>query len=311
MQFSNEMQSAWTQYWKNGHTESLPQDRAAGVLAALDSAWGRFFSRLPDRATLLDIATGGGDVIRRAIALGRDFHVTGIDLADLAAVSASLQVPGIQLIGNTDVSKLPFPDAIFDGVTSQFGIEYGDVTAATREAMRVLAPAGRGHFVLHHATSSITQGVADSLAAFRSVFMDSSAFGLGRGVFELYQRSAPAAAIAEAEAEFRKSVGTLHSRLRNERAFGPARETVILLANLAREPRSQVAADALRKLDGAEEQVRASTLRKTAQMSAALDRSGIDNIARLLTAAGAIVAPPQQLRYPMGKIMAWSLSFHK
>ena len=95
-------------------------------------------------------------------------------------MSATLQAPGIELTGNTDLSKLPFPDALFDGVTSQFGIEYADLAAATREAIRVLVPGGRGHFVLHHAGGAITQGVASSLVADRAVFADSSAFLAGR-----------------------------------------------------------------------------------------------------------------------------------
>ena len=85
MRESPEMQSAWTEYWKTGHFESLPEDRAAGRLGSLDSAWTKFFSGLSDGAKLLDLATGGGDVVRRALALGRNFTITGVALADLSA----------------------------------------------------------------------------------------------------------------------------------------------------------------------------------------------------------------------------------
>jgi len=311
MRTSLEMQSAWTQHWNEGHAESLPKDRAAGRLGALDSAWGKFFSGIPDRAKLLDLATGGGDVIRRAIALGRDFNITGVDLADLTAVSATLPIPGIEFIGSTDLSSLPFSDATFDGVTSQFGIEYADAAAATHEAIRVLAPGGCGHFVLHHADSAITQGASRSIAAYRSVFAGIGAFQLGRTVFELYRRSAPRAAIVEAETEFRRAVATLQSRLRNEPAFGLARNVVALLSGLARAPDFHAAADALRKIDTWEAQIQASTLRKVAQIDAALDRKGIDKTAEWLAGAGAVVEPPQELKYPLGKVMAWSLSFYK
>ena len=153
MRVSSEMQSAWTQYWNNGHMESLPEDRAAGRLGALDSAWKQFFSKLSDGGTLLDLATGGGDVVRRAIALDRNFNIKGIDLADLSAVSATLQTPGVELIGNTDLSNLPFSDATFDAITSPFGIEYADVTAATREAIT-----GVPHAIDSSSVSPISSG---------------------------------------------------------------------------------------------------------------------------------------------------------
>jgi SAM-dependent methyltransferase len=226
-------------------------------------------------------------------------------------VSAALHAPAIRLIGNTDLSKLPFADAAFDGVTSQFGVEYADLAAATREAIRVLAPGGRGRFVLHRADSAITQGVANSLAAERSVFADSSAFQSGRAVFELYRRSAPRDAIMEAEAEFRRAVGALQSRLRTERAFGPARNIVAFLTDLANAPGSLPAADALRRIDMVESEIEARTLRKRAQVDAALDRKGIDKFAESLAAAGAVVRLPQELKYPGGRILGWSLSFSK
>jgi ubiquinone/menaquinone biosynthesis C-methylase UbiE len=289
----------------------LPEDRAAGLLVAFDSAWRAFFSGFPPRARLLDLATGGGDVVRWAIAVGRDFNITGVDLADLSAVSAALQIPGIGFIGNTDLSNLPFPDATFDGVTSQFGIEYADVAAATCEAIRVLAPGGRGRFVLHRADSAITQGVAASLAAERAVFADSSAFQSGRAVFELHRRCAPRAAMAEAEAEFLAATVALQSRLRNEREFGAARNIVAFLTRLANAPGLHAPADALRRIDIAEGQIRARTLRKQAQIDAALNRQGVDKVAESLADAGAVVSLPQELKYPGGRILGWSLSFCK
>jgi SAM-dependent methyltransferase len=311
MRVSAELQSAWTQLWNTGSADSLPADRAAGRLGALDSAWKEFFSGFPDGARLLDLATGGGDVIRGATALGRNFNITGVDLADLAAVAAKLQIAAITLVGNTDLSKLPFPDAAFDGVTSQFGIEYADVAAAAHEAVRILAPGGRGHFVLHHAESAITQGAVKSFAAYRSVFPDNRAFRTGRTVFECHRRSAPRAETEEAEADFRRATGELQPRVRSDPAFEVPRKLVALLSDLAAAPFLRPANDALRMIDQAEEQVGANNLRKRAQIDAALDRSGIDKLSRSLSAAGAVVDAPQELKYPIGTLMAWSVSFHR
>lgn len=310
MHESVETQSAWTRYWNEGHTESLPEDRAAGVLAGFDSAWRQFFVGFAAGARLLDLATGGGDVVRRAIGVRREFDITGIDLADLSAVRATLP-NSVKLIGNADLSRLPFAHAQFDGVTSQFGIEYADRALAADEVIRVLAPGGRGRFVMHHAESAITQGVAANLAADRAVFQDRRAFRCARTVFELYRRSASSEEIGEAEAELRKAVDELGARLKNERAFAPARNVVALLSRLASAPASHPPGEALRNLDVVEEQIEARTLRKQAQLDAALDRNGVEALAGFLGKAGANVGAPQELKYPGGRLLAWALAFNK
>ena len=106
-------------------------------------------------------------------------------------------------------------------------------------------------------------------------------------------------------------VAALQSRVGNERAFVPARNAVTFLADLARSPGLIPAAEALRRIAIVEGEIYARTLRKKAQLDAAVDRKGVDNFARLLTGAGAVVDSPLELKYPMGKLMAWSLSFHK
>jgi ubiquinone/menaquinone biosynthesis C-methylase UbiE len=308
---SPEMQSAWTEYWKNGPVESLPQDKAAGRLGALDATWDEFFAEIPDGARLLDLATGGGDVVRRAVALEKHFKITGVDIADLSAVRATLKDPHVRLIGNVDISSLPLPDAAFDGVTSQFGIEYADLESAACEVMRVLAAGGRGRFVLHHAESAITRGCANSLAAHRFVFPDTSAFQCGRNVFELHRNAAPRAEIAEAESQFQSAVRQLELRLGNDPAFGTARNVVGFLDRLASAPRSHPAADGLAKLEMLEKYNEGCDLRKVAQLDAALDANGIRKLANTFAAAGAVVEPPNELKYLGGKLLGWSFSFRK
>ena len=91
----------------------------------------------------------------------------------------------------------------------------------------------------------------------------------------------------------------------------PARNAVTFLAGLAKAPGLFPAAEALHRIGIVEGEIHARTLRKKAQLDAAVDRKGIDHFAKLLAGAGAVVDPPLELRYPMGKLMAWSLSFHK
>jgi ubiquinone/menaquinone biosynthesis C-methylase UbiE len=311
MLISPEMQSAWTQLWSSGHFESLPEDRAAGRLEALDAAWTEYLAKFSPDARLLDLATGGGDVIRRAAAFGRDFNITGVDLADLSAVKSALTEPNIELIGCTDLARLPFPDAIFDGVMSQFGLEYADIASATNEAVRVLVPGGRGYFVLHHVGSAVTQGVVNSLEAERLVFTDVEPFELGKTVFRLYRQGASPETIARAETALRNAVTLMQSRLQNKPGFEPAQRVVAFFARLALSPRDQAPTEALNDLAIVEEQVQSRILRKVAQLDAALDGNGIDKVAGSLANGGAIVTTPRELKCPGGPILAWSLSFHK
>lgn len=309
---SLDMQSAWTRYWNTGRTESCPEDRAAGHLVVLESAWREFFSGFPPRAKLLDLATGGGEVIRIAFGLGRDFDITGVDLADLSAVSRTLQDTRVKLVGSTDLSKLPFPDGSFDGVTSQFGIEYADIPAATREAVRVLSPNGRGRFLLHHYDSPITRAGDEKLRAYDCVFSDSRAFEFGKTVFALYQHSAPQADIAQAEAHFRTAVGILHRRLRpNDSSLSTARKVVDFLSDLASAPMKPEPADALRRMEIKEDEMQAWRQRQRAQSDAALDRRGMHQLIGYLAGAGAIVESSHELKHANGQVLAWICSFHK
>jgi ubiquinone/menaquinone biosynthesis C-methylase UbiE len=306
-----EMQSAWTEYWKTGAVESMPADRASGLLAHMDAAWNAFFAKLANGAKILDLATGGGSVVRAAVSQGREFEITGVDIADLSPVRATIQSGNVRLIGDTDLSSLPFADGAFDAVTSQFGFEYADVEAAAGEAVRVLTSGGQGHLVLHHADSAISHGDSSSLAAYRSVFAGSTAFQLGRTVFESEQQSASAEDIAAAITRFRNAVGELRPRLRADRSYRVAGNVVEFLMRLASSPSSYPAAEGLHQLETVEKFNEARNLRKAAQTKAALDRSGVDRVAAFLRAAGASVSEPQELRYTGGKLLAWSLLFQK
>jgi len=101
----------------------------------------------PSRASVLDLATGTGDL---AFAL-RDagaFSVIGLDvstemLAEAARKDARSEegspIPWIE----GDAMALPFPDATFDAVTVGFGLRnMPDYAGALREAARVLRPGG-------------------------------------------------------------------------------------------------------------------------------------------------------------------------
>lgn len=93
---------------------------------------------------VLDVGCGTGVLAREALRrVGPDGHVVGLDLnAGMLAVAARTEPRVAWRSG--DAAALPFADASFDAVVSQFALMYvPDRVAALREMWRTLAPGGR------------------------------------------------------------------------------------------------------------------------------------------------------------------------
>ena len=90
---------------------------------------------------VLDVACGTGVLARKAADQGGS--VTGLDRNEGMLEMAKRMAPSIEWkTGRAE--QLPFPDASFDAVVSQFGLMFFDDRAeALREMRRVLKPGGR------------------------------------------------------------------------------------------------------------------------------------------------------------------------
>ncbi len=94
--------------------------------------------------TVLDVGCGTGVLAREVLRrVGKDSRVVGLDLnGGMLAVAARAE-PKVEW-RQGDAASLPFEDARFDVVVSQFALMYfPDRAAALRQMWRVLAPAGR------------------------------------------------------------------------------------------------------------------------------------------------------------------------
>ena len=111
--------------------------------------FGQWAPRLVDIAQValgdrvLDVGCGTGVLARVAADRVGDDRVTGLDLNEgMLGVARRLKPQLDWCLG--DAVSLPFADASFDVVMSQFALMYfGDRIAALREMMRVLRPRGR------------------------------------------------------------------------------------------------------------------------------------------------------------------------
>jgi len=101
-------------------------------------------ARIETGQRVLDVACGTGVLAREAAGrVGSEGSVTGLDAGRGMLAVAERLAPGIEWREGT-AESLPFEDASFDAVVSQFGLMFfRDRTGALREMARVLAPGGR------------------------------------------------------------------------------------------------------------------------------------------------------------------------
>ena len=162
--------------------------------------------------------------------------------------------------------------------------------SALAEAARVLKPGGRGLFVMHHAASAITTAAKGRLALHEAVVGDGGCFRAAAQVYAIHLKGAPAPIRIQAEAQLRQIVAGMAARL------GPTpdpnlAEITGFLTDLARAPQRYDPADALRRIQFAEEEVEGWRLRQTAQSEAALSPADLEAVRAMLGAAGLAVAP--------------------
>lgn len=94
---------------------------------------------------ILETAAGTG-IVTRALARaipGAEIVATDLNQAMLDVAAGRVRSPNVEF-RQADAQALPFPDAGFDLVVSQFGVMFfPDRVAAYREVVRVLRPGGR------------------------------------------------------------------------------------------------------------------------------------------------------------------------
>jgi ubiquinone/menaquinone biosynthesis C-methylase UbiE len=195
-----ETQSIWDRYWQADRLASCFDVIGCNYDEALLHEWRAFFAALEDGARLLDLCTGNGAIALVAAevsqAHAKSFHIEAVDSAVIDppryVTRKTNHLRAIRFHAETSVEALPFPDAAFDAVSSQYGIEYADLQKALAEAARVLAPAGRIRLVVHAAEGQAVRHSNSDIGDCRYLLLESDLFeaaekairatwGFGRG----------------------------------------------------------------------------------------------------------------------------------
>lgn len=146
---------AWTAYWASGRLHSCADASDRNYEGAIGAFWRSHFSADPNGTRILDVATGNGPLPSLIHELLGD--TVEIDAVDLSTVSPAWHDPvrhaRIWFHSEVRIEALPFGDASFDHVVSQYGFEYADRDVALAECHRVARPDARIAFVMHHADS--------------------------------------------------------------------------------------------------------------------------------------------------------------
>jgi SAM-dependent methyltransferase len=166
MDAQNQNISAWTRYWQDGHEAScgpVASDRLSGDLW---DSWRAIFLACPAGGRVLELGCGNGALLRRALETtdqdGLGLELTGIDLAEIQPYEGTGR---IELRGGVAMEQLPFADAGFDIVFSQYAFEYSDWQRSIAEMIRVLRPGGKFGLLMHSAASRIVERSARQCAA--------------------------------------------------------------------------------------------------------------------------------------------------
>jgi ubiquinone/menaquinone biosynthesis C-methylase UbiE len=318
----------WSDYWRLGELTTLNffREGYSGELAAF---WQELVEGVPEGGRVLDLATGNGAVallaLRHARQLGRTLAIEGVDAARIdpaahagrtPAVAAELQA--IRFHPQTSFEHTGLPAASFDLVTSQYGIEYGDLSAAAAEIARLLRPGGRFGAILHSAGSEVAR-TAEKIEALLALLLDELALPvLARTLLQLTAGIRDAAALqrARADAATAQAWAALDHAARRAQAFAAQDEqmrgtTQGFLQRLSAPFDAALAAGPADKqalLEQAEATARGLRQRMAALRAAALDRAGLERLLALLEGAGLAPAAPHTIRFgPLREEMGYAV----
>jgi SAM-dependent methyltransferase len=272
------MTDPWSRYWSREGSGACLPGAPQRVQDQLEQVWLVAAKAAPVAGNWLDVAAGGGAVARIVRTVRPDLTVTGIDAAQVSSAAVALGVRG-----GIDATALPFPNAGFAVVTSQFGLEYCP-PAAWAEAVRVLQLGGQLLLICHHAESRAVAQNGARLAAMQALAQ--------AGLFELAQQ------LAVGGGEDAALVAAVMAARAAHAGQSVAAELPQALGHWARAGRADAVA-AIRA------EAEAEMARLAAMQAAALDRAAVAErqtwLAGLATSAEAVLEPD-------GTAVCWRIS---
>lgn len=176
--------NSWSDYWvHDGAGGEVFVSQQGDRHPALAEHWQRVFSGVQAKARVIDLASGAGSVYAHLPA-DHGFDLHAVDISADALEMLRHRVPGTTTKA-CSAADIPYDDAAFDLVVSQFGVEYAGLEAFP-EAARLVSSGGKLAVICHYAGGYIDSRNRELLAgatvAKESAFVD-KAFDLIEAAF--------------------------------------------------------------------------------------------------------------------------------
>lgn len=312
----------WSRYWAGGALHSCPGSFSANYNGAIASFWRRALSDLQSQSQLIDLASGNGSLPRLLmdeLPIERLPEIHAVDRACVQPRWPAEYGPAarqrLHFHSGTSIERLPFGDATFTHLVSQYGIEYAERNGAIGELLRVAGPRANIVLVMHHAASRLVEvGRAerqhaealladDGLLAAASLVAPYLAMaGNAQGCQQLAIDSAAHAARARYNAVQAK----LSMLSRAEPSADLLREAQAVVARIQSLAAIDGGAVTLQRLDRYRQSVQDGRDRLADLIDTALTSAEVQQLVNRLRVANFNVEPPGELHYE-GHLMAWTL----
>lgn len=268
---------AWDQYWKDGRLASCGGEGGANYQPAIAEGWRHFFGTLFEGARVLDVCTGNGAVARLAAEAARARNlgvvIEAVDSAAIHPVGLGPSAGMIHFSPRIRAEDLPFPDASFDVIVGQYGIEYTDVERTLAELRRVSRQTVDVRFVTHAAGSVVVHEAkrqledAERLTA-TGIFEAAKALVMASG------DSPYAAGQDDAHRAFRNALQLLQNAARDAEDLRMYQNVGNVIVHAIQQQPQVGARPVLDKIAETASAIRAHQARLSAMRRAALDASG-------------------------------------
>lgn len=196
-------QASWSRFWRSGALHSLESSVGADFAGDWASFWQRAFAACGPCDQVLDIGTGNGSLPRLLLnQLGESApYCDAVDLAQVRPawweMAPATSRERVVFHAGTRAEALPFENARFQHVFSQFGLEYTDLAQSVPELLRVLAPAGRVRLVVHHRDSQLAQVAREEHRHAGALLRDDGLLAIATAMTEPLSRARTAEGRAE------------------------------------------------------------------------------------------------------------------
>jgi SAM-dependent methyltransferase len=283
---------AWDTYWQ-GTRENAAHKEGGVQEALLAEFWREVLAEqlmLNPALRILDLACGNGAVTGFVHEISPALRIHCSDYSLHALVELERRYPGNARVV-ADAARLPYADASFDLVVSQYGVEYAGAEAIL-EAARLLAPGGKLALLVHVFEGAIyrecerNRDVVNAIRALDILTLARSAFAAG---FALNAGETAPEIFKQAERAFAPAVRGLEQLLRDAgpgAAGGLPGQLYQDIAHMYRRMSAYAPEDIFNWLDGMSGELDAYQGRMQSMLDAALPREQLLSLQAKLLAQG-------------------------